>query len=62
MSFAIRKFDSMRLQIHPIPVFRDNTIWVSSETGGNNACLLKPGDAEVVIEHLDNNNENLDIE
>ncbi|NEX19622.1 hydroxyacylglutathione hydrolase [Thiorhodococcus mannitoliphagus] len=39
------------LDIHPIPAFSDNYIWLLTE-GTKNAVVVDPGDADPVLEHL----------
>jgi len=39
------------MQIHPIPAFEDNYIWLL--THGHNAAVVDPGQAASVIEYLD---------
>ncbi|TCT19840.1 hydroxyacylglutathione hydrolase [Thiobaca trueperi] len=41
----------MMLQVHPIPAFDDNYIWLLTE-GVGTAAVVDPGDAEPVIETL----------
>jgi len=42
-------------QIHPIPAFSDNYIWVFSNREGK-ACVVDPGDADAVTAYLEQNN------
>lgn len=42
--------------IHPIPAFSDNYIWIATESSGNRACVVDPGDAAPVIDYLEANN------
>ena len=39
--------------IHPIPAFSDNYIWIATEEGSNNACVVDPGEASPVLDYLD---------
>ena len=41
--------------IHPIPAFTDNYIWASCEAQSRQVCVVDPGDAQPVIEYLQNN-------
>jgi len=45
-------------QIHPIPAFSDNYIWIFSDWN-NNACVVDPGDANAVKSHLELHNLSL---
>ncbi len=49
----------MTEQIHPIPAFSDNYIWLFKDKSSNNACVVDPGDADPVITYLDDNKLNL---
>ena len=42
-------------QIHPIPAFSDNYIWVFANEEGK-ACVVDPGDPAPVAEYLDHHN------
>ncbi|MCB1672520.1 MAG: hydroxyacylglutathione hydrolase [Gammaproteobacteria bacterium] len=39
--------------IHPIPAFADNYIWIFSDPGTNQACVVDPGDSSAVIKYLE---------
>jgi hydroxyacylglutathione hydrolase len=40
------------LQIHPLPAFEDNYIWVVQQTGGNSCVVVDPGDEDPVLDYL----------
>ena len=40
------------LNVHPIPAFDDNYIWLLTEPPGREAVVVDPGDADPVLEHL----------
>lgn len=42
-------------QIHPIPAFSDNYIWIFSDEAGK-ACVVDPGDADAVVGYLNRHN------
>jgi len=44
--------------IYPIPAFSDNYIWIFTD-GENDACVVDPGDSNVVAEYLGNHNLSL---
>lgn len=41
--------------IHPIPAFTDNYIWALVADDGRSACVVDPGDADPVLDYLDQN-------
>ena len=41
------------MQIHPVPAFQDNYLWVLAR--GGNAAVVDPGDARAIDEFLDRN-------
>lgn len=41
-----------KLEIVPVPAFRDNYIWTLRAPGGRSAVVVDPGDAAPVLEHL----------
>jgi len=45
------------MHIHPIPAFEDNYIWLLVD--GNNAAVIDPGQADPVIDYLENHQINL---
>lgn len=45
------------MQLHPVPAFQDNYIWVL--TDGKDAIVVDPGDAAPVIKYLDEQQLNL---
>ena len=49
----------MTTQIHPIPAFSDNYIWLFKDESSHNVCVVDPGDADPVIEYLNENGLNL---
>jgi hydroxyacylglutathione hydrolase len=51
----IQKAMSSSAQIHPIPAFTDNYIWIFAD-GEGKACVVDPGDASVVTAHLEQHN------
>lgn len=47
------------LHIEPVKAFNDNYLWMFHEPGGNEACVVDPGDAAPVIDWLDRNGKTL---
>ena len=42
----------MYIKVHPIPIFRDNYVWVIHNSENHEAYVVDPGDADPVLEYL----------